>query len=101
MCLPTYLKIDQQELAGYFSTNREPFRIGRLNQSTKVSRIEGRRKVNLLNFSHEISEVPFHLHPHVASLGYIDSFSSMDLPFSLFLSLSFSLFYRTMILGTS
>lgn len=63
---------------------------------SKVGRIEGRRKVNLLNFSHEISEVPFHLHPRVASLGYIDSFSSTNLlffPFSLcFLSLSISLF---------
>lgn len=97
MCLPTYSKIDQQELAGYFSTNREPFRIGRLNQSTKVGRIEGRRKVNLLNFSHEISEVPFHLHPHVASLGYIDSFSSTNLPFSFPLSPSLSLSLFTLL----
>ena len=86
-----------QARAGYTSTNREPFRIGRLGAiGSKVGWIEGRRKVNLLNFSHEISEVPFHLHPRVASprlhrFVLIDESTLLPLPPLLSLSLSLSL----------
>lgn len=54
-------------LANHFGWKEQPL--------AKVDRGEGRRKVNpLVNFSHEIFKVPFHL--HLLALGYIDSFSS-------------------------
>lgn len=61
-------------------SSREDYLANHFGQAKAiVPKVEGRRKVNsLVNFSHEIFEVPFHLHPQ---LSYIDSFPSNLAPF--------------------